>query len=100
MSTALDAAGRLRRASALRELCLRLPHLATPAELARLRRFEALAVTPESATAQDIDALVVGWRTWWRAGQTEQLRAMAARVPRAIVGADRRLAAYAVATNV
>lgn len=99
MTTRLDATAAIRKASALRALCLRLPHLSTPAEAARLRRCEALAVSPESATGADVEALAAGWRRWWRRGETERLRAMAARVPAGRIKPDRRLAQYACASG-
>jgi hypothetical protein len=91
----LNATAAIRKVSALRALCLRLPHVPTPAEAALLRRCEALAVSPESATRADVEALAAGWRRWWRLGETERLRAMAARVPAGLIEADRRLAMYA-----
>jgi hypothetical protein len=93
----LDATTAIRKVSALRALCLRLPHVPTPAELARLQRCRELAAAPESATIGDVEALVAGWRSWWYQGETERLRAMAARVPAALVHGDRRLALYACA---
>jgi len=95
----LDATAAIRKVSALNALCLRLPHLPTPAEVARLRRCEALAASPESATIADVEALATGWRRWWRRGETEQLRAMATRVPAGLINADRRLAQYACASG-
>ena len=38
MTKTLDATAAIRKVSALRALCLRLPHLPTPAEVERLRR--------------------------------------------------------------
>lgn len=99
MTKTLDATAAIRKASALRALCLRLPHVPTPAEVERLRRCEALAASPESATTTDVEALAAGWRNWWRRGETERLRAMAARVPTALINADRRLAQYACASG-
>lgn len=99
VTTTLDATVAIRKASALRALCLRLPHVPTPAEAARLRRCEALAVSPESATGADVEALAAGWRRWWHLGETERLRAMAARVPAGLIDTDRRLALYACATG-
>jgi hypothetical protein len=95
----LDATAAIRKVSALRALCLRLPHLPTPAEAARVRRCEALAASPESATSADVEALATGWRRWWHLGETERLRAMAARVPAGLINADRRLALYACASG-
>lgn len=94
-----DPAERLRSVSALRALCLALPHVPTPAESRRLERFRALAAAPESATLDDRDAIADGWRDWWRAGRVDALLAMAARVPASLVEGDRRLAAYAVAAS-
>jgi len=96
----LDPARAIQKASALRSLCQSLPHLPTPADIARLRRFDELVAQPESATGSDLDALATGWRRWWRQGDTERLRAMAARVPVALLAADRRLATYACAAGV
>jgi hypothetical protein len=96
----LDPARAIRKTAALRTLCLSLPHVPTPAEIARLRLFDELAAQPESATGGDIEALATGWRHWWRQGDTGRLRAMAARVPAALVAADRRLATYACAAGV
>jgi len=93
----LDAATAIRKVSALRALCLRLPHVATPTELSRLQRFGELSVAPESATIGDVEALVAGWRRWWYQGETERLRGMVARVPAALVHGDSRLAPYACA---
>ena len=95
----LDATATIRKVSALRALCLRLPHVPAPSEAARLRCGEALAVSPESATRTYVEALATGWRRWWHLGETERLRAMAARVPAGLINADRRLALYASATG-
>ena len=92
--TPRDAATVLRKVSALRMLCLRLPHLPTPAEQERLRRFEGLVATPGAATDADIEALAAGWRQWWRDGRGDALRVMAERLPAGLVERDRRLASY------
>ena len=97
MTRALDPARALSKASALRVLCRSLPHVPTPSEAARLRRFDELVARPESATSADVDALATGWRHWWQAGHAERLRAMAVRVPAALLDVDRRLAMYACA---
>jgi hypothetical protein len=88
---------RLRAVSALRALCLQLPHVATPGEIARLTRFEALVETPERATAHDVDALLAGWSRWWRENRRTELSAMARLVDRALIDSDRRLASFTVA---
>ena len=88
---------RLATVSALRTLCLRLPHVATPRELERLRRFDALVPAPERATEQDVEALVAGWSRWWREGRTRELADMAGRLDATLVDSDRRLATFAVA---
>ena len=97
MKAVLDAEGAIRRVAALRALCLSLPHVPTPAERALLRRFSELVKAPGSATSADLDALAAGWRLWWREGEAERLRAMAAHLPAALVNADRRVATYACA---
>jgi hypothetical protein len=59
-----------------------------------LRRFEALAASPYAANEADVEALAIGWRQWWRDGRSEDLCAMAERLPGELVEADRRLASY------
>ncbi len=95
----LDATTAIRKASALRALCLKLPHVPTPAEMRRLRRFDDLAASPESATGDDVLALAAGWRRWWSEGERQRLRVMAARVPAGLIDGDRRLALYAYAVR-
>ncbi len=90
----------LRKVSALRTLCLRLPHHATPAERAHLRRFEALIQEPHRATGGDLEALVAGWRQWWREGNVRALHEMAQRVPPPLVAQERQLAALQLAAQV
>lgn len=94
-----EVSARLATVSALRALGLRLPHVATPAELARLRRFEALVLAPEQATAADVEALVAGWSRWWREGRTAELADMARRLDVALIDSDRRLATFATAAG-
>ncbi len=94
-----DAEGALRTVAALRALCLALPHVSTPAEARRLKRFEALAASPDSAGRDDLEAVLTGWREWWRQGRADDLLAMGARLPAALVQEDRRLASYLVAAR-
>ncbi len=94
-----NAAQTLRRVAELRTFCLRLPHLPTEAEDALLRRFDALAGTPESVTEADVEVVAAGWRRWWRSGEADRLRAMADRLPPGLVACDRRLASYALAAG-
>jgi hypothetical protein len=94
-----EVAARLAIVSALRMLGLRLPHLATPTELERLKRFEALVQAPANATAGDVEALVAGWSRWWREGQRAELAEMARRLDAALVDSDRRLATFATAAG-
>src|SRR5207245_9728907 len=75
-----DIATTLRKVSALRSLCLRLPHVPTPAEKRLLERFEALTAAPTRATAADMEAIAVGWSGWWRSGNTGKVLDMAARI--------------------
>lgn len=97
--TARDVAATLRRVAALRALCLRLPHIPTPAESALLRRFERLARSPQAAAEVDAEAIAAGWRAWWRAGEHRGIVEMAAALPVNLVDGDRRLAAYADAAR-
>ena len=86
-----DAESRLRRAAALRALCRRLPHLPTPAEQARLRRYEELRTSPLEATVQDTEAVVAGWEALWRCGSTAGILEVARALPPELVAGDRRL---------
>jgi len=94
-----DAAVALRAVSALRALCLALPHLETPAEALRLERFEELVASPGSAGSADTEAVVTGWRKWWREWRTDDLLRMAAGLSARLIAKDRRLATYAVAAR-
>jgi hypothetical protein len=97
--TSDEVTARLAIVSALRMLGLRLPHVATPMELERLKRFEALVQAPENATGGDIEALVTGWSRWWREERTAELANMALRLDAALVDSDRRLATFATAAG-
>ena len=94
-----DVAATLRRVAALRSLCLELPHLPTPAESARLRRFDVLVRTPRTAVDEDVEAIAAGWRAWWRAGEHGRLVEMAEALPVNLIDGDRRLAMYADAAR-
>jgi len=95
--TGEEVAARLATVSALRALCLRLPHVPTPTEIAHLKRFDMIVEMPERATERDVDALVAGWSRWWREGRTAALSEMARRVDAALIDSDRRLASFATA---
>jgi hypothetical protein len=97
--TARDVSATLRKVSALRALCLRLPHLPTPKERTLLRRFEILVAAPQTASADDTEALAVGWRQWWREERRAALLGMAQGLPAGLVERDRRLASYADAAR-
>jgi hypothetical protein len=99
MTAPADVTLTLRRVAALRALCLRLPHLPTPAERARLDRFRVLATDPAAATSADIESLAAGWRQWWLGEDATAIQAMAEKLPRGLVDGDRRLASYAVAAG-
>lgn len=94
-----DAAATLRTVSALRALCLRLPHLPTPAEAERLRRFAWLVKHPQTAAVDDCDALAAGCRQWWRERRWRDIATLARALPPSIVAGDRRLATYSVAAD-
>jgi hypothetical protein len=94
-----DVSTSLRAVSRLRGLCLRLPHIATPAEERLLARFEQIVAAPTSATAADVDAITTGWRTWWRAGRPNEIATMARELPSDLVDGDRWLATFAVAAG-
>ena len=96
--TGEEVTARLDTVSALRALCLRLPHVPTPTEVARMNRFAALVATPERANENDLEALVAGWSRWWREGRTAELSTMARRVDTALIDSDRRLASFAAAS--
>jgi hypothetical protein len=89
-----DAGPALRALSGLRELFGALPHLPTEVETERLRRFDGLAEAPAHADHHDVEAVLAGWRRWWRNGMSKDLVAMAGRLPPGLVDADRRLSSY------
>jgi hypothetical protein len=89
-----DAEPALRALSGLRELFGALPHLPTEVETRRLRRFDGLVEAPADADHHDVEAVLAGWRRWWRNGMSKDLVAMAGRLPPGLVDADRRLSSY------
>lgn len=97
--TIADVASTLRKVSALRSLCLRLPHVSTPTQVRLLDRFETLAATPERATAADLDAIAVGWHRWWRDGMHSRLLEMRTRLTSGLLDAHRDLGALAQASR-
>ncbi|PYN98203.1 MAG: hypothetical protein DMD91_15685 [Candidatus Rokuibacteriota bacterium] len=94
-----DAERILRKVGALRSMCVRLPHLETPAETLLLDRFDALASVPDHLTASDRDAVAVGWRRSWRAGEVDTVHRMAPRLDGNMVANDRTLATLWVAAT-
>src|SRR5437667_2310017 len=94
-----DVAAKLRAVSALRRLCLRLPHVPTPVELGLLTRFWELVAAPEQATGDDVEAVIAGWSSWWRHENVADLAAMERRLARRLIESDRRLAALAMAAR-
>ncbi len=97
--TVSDVAATLRKVSALRSLCLRLPHAPTPAEARLLERFEALATAPARATAGDLDAIAAGLRNWWRGGRPADIRRLASELPKNVIESDRRLVTFRLAAE-
>src|SRR2546425_336260 len=96
-SLVTDAETILKKVGALRSLCVRLPHLETPAETLLLNRFDALAPGTDRLTENDRDAVVVGWRRSWRTAETETVRRMAPRIDGNMIARDRSLATLWVA---
>ena len=64
-----------------------------------MERFATLQATPELAGLDETETVLTGWRQWWRGGCTDDLLAMARRLPSASVEGDRRLASYALAAR-
>ena len=89
--TTSDAAPAIRSVAQLRALFVRLPHVPTPAELARLQRFEVIVADPALAGTEDIESIVAGWRRWWREGRVDQIAAMASAISADLVESDPRL---------
>ena len=85
--------------SALRQLCLTLPHAPTPAEARRLERFERVREGAVPLNEEDVEALRTGLRQCWRSRDTETLRDMAARIPGGLLERDRWLQSFVVAAR-
>jgi hypothetical protein len=89
----------IRAVARLRELGRRLPHITTERERGLLTRFEQIVAAPATATVADVDALVAGWRAWWRERRAAEIAAMADALPGDLVESDRWLATYALAAR-
>ena len=94
-----EAGPTLRTVSALRTLCLSLPHVPTPVEAHRMKRFATLAATPGLAGLEDVETVLAGWRQWWRDGRTGDLLAMATGLAPDVLAQDRRLVTYLLAAR-
>jgi uracil-DNA glycosylase len=90
----------LRRVAALRGLCLRLQHIPTPGEERLLTHFWALADSPQEVRQDDVQAVAVGWRRWWRAGEIDRLLSMAAALPPALICLGREATTHLMAARV
>lgn len=97
--TVADVARTLRKVSGLRSVCLRLPHLPTPAEAGLLQRFEAIVTAPARATAGDVDVIAAGWHRWWRAGKHVELLEMELRLPSDVIDSGSKLLLLAQAAR-
>ena len=83
-----------RRADAFLELKLTFADHSTWRESDLWRRYEEIALAPESATPDDTEALLVGWRRLCQHGRTRELVRVAERLPAGLVGQDIGLTAY------
>ena len=97
--TPTEITNTLRSVAALRGLCLRLPHLPTPAESRLLTRFKELADRSRHATQEDLQAVAVGWRQWWRDREIDRLLSMASGLSRTVIGLDREVTTYLAAAR-
>ncbi len=84
--------------SALRRLCLSLPHAPTPNERQQLERFESLR-RGAAPLRDDIEALRTGLRHCWRSGNAVTLLEMASRIPSELLERDRWLQSFVVAAQ-
>ena len=85
--------------SALRRLCLALPHAPTPYEARQLQRFQRLHQDVAPLNTADIEPLRAGLRHCWRHGDAKALREMIARIPADLLARDRWLQSFAVAAS-
>src|SRR5437867_1671144 len=85
--------------TALRALCVRLPHLATEDERRELELFTTLATDPRSVTENDVRALVAGWSAWWRQGPVDRICGMADQIPADLHMSMRELATLSTAAH-
>ena len=85
--------------SALRRLCLALPHAPTLEEVRRLERFQRLRRGAAPLSDDDIDALQTGLRRCWRSRDAGTLLDMAARIPAEFLDRDRWLQSFMVAAQ-
>ena len=89
---------RLRRASQLRALCRRLPHVPTPRETLLLSEFAKMA--RRDVESCSVEALQAGFRAAWRARDFGAIVAVARRLTSAQIEADPLLSLLvAVATE-
>lgn len=89
----------MRRISALRTLCLTLPHAPTPEEVRQLARFERLREACVPLGEEEIAALRAGLRHCWRSGNAGTLAEMVERIPRELLDRDRWLQSFSVAAQ-
>ena len=85
--------------SALRRLCLALPHAPTPDERRRLERFERLRGGAAPLRDEDIEALRTGLRHCWLSGNAGTILEMAPRIPSELLERDRWLQSFMVAAQ-
>ena len=83
--------------SALRRLCLALPHAPTPLERRHLEQFRCLCQAAAPLSEGDIDVLRTGLRHCWRRGDAGTLRELAPRIPSELLEQDRWLQSFVVA---
>ncbi len=87
LPTASEVERRLQSVAQLRALFRELPHLATPGEERQLAAFDAFRAGV--AVECRAGALAAGFRRAWRAREFETIAEVAARIPLALLRADR-----------